>query len=72
VSDCALDPKYIVFAYAAFLPEAEFEARSSEMTVRLPYREARDMFARRVRRRATKGQGGTQGSDPNSAGGEDD
>ena len=48
VADCALDPKYIVFAYAAFLPKAEFEVRLSEMPIKLPYLEARDLYLRYV------------------------
>ena len=44
----ALDERFIAFAYAAFLPEAEYDALSTHMPWWLPYEEARDTFARFV------------------------
>ena len=44
VVESGLDPKYIVFAFARFLDEDEFETLRSQMKVGLPYREARALF----------------------------
>jgi hypothetical protein len=69
ISDCTLDPRYIVFAYAAFLPEAEFDMRVSDMPIKLPYREARDLYFRFVRAKPGLTFGGVQGVGDGSIGG---
>ena len=61
ISDCTLDRRYTVFAYAAFLPEAEFDARVSDMPIKLPYREARDLYFKFVRPKPGLTFGGVQG-----------
>lgn len=68
VTDCALDPNYIVFGYASFLPESEFNARLSDMPIKLPYQEARGLYSRFIRPKTTPTGGGVQGIGENSDG----
>ncbi|HEX3535402.1 MAG TPA: DUF6559 family protein [Stellaceae bacterium] len=41
-----LNPRYLMFGYAGFLPEAEYISAALEMPVGLPYVEARELFER--------------------------
>lgn len=61
ISDCTLDPKYIVFGYAAFLSEAEFNVYLSDVPMSLTYQEARDLYFRFVRVKPGLIFGGVQG-----------
>jgi len=69
ISDCGLDPRYIVFGYAAFLTEIEFNAHRSDMPVALPYQEARSLYSRFVRTKPGLTFGGAQVVDDQGGGG---
>jgi len=46
VDKLRLDPKFIIFAYAAFLPAVEYEKTAAKAPLYLPYAEALELFAR--------------------------
>jgi hypothetical protein len=46
VSKLGLDSRFIAFGYAAFLPEAEYEAAASMAPLRIPFAEAHELFER--------------------------
>lgn len=41
-----LDPRFITFGYAAFLPQADYEAAASVAPLRVRFAEARELFKR--------------------------
>jgi hypothetical protein len=46
VAKLGLNPKYIAFGYAGFLPEDTFAAMVADMPSRIPYQAAHDLFDR--------------------------
>ena len=46
VGKLGLDPNFIAFGYAAFLPEAEYEAAARTAPLHFMYAEARELFDR--------------------------
>lgn len=46
VSNLNLDPRFIAFAYAAFVPEEDFISLGAEMPVPIAYNKARILLAR--------------------------
>jgi hypothetical protein len=52
-----LDPAALVFGYAAFLPEATFNALQGEIPSEFSYQDARDKFFRHVPRRPYSASG---------------